>query len=269
LGTPDYLSPESTRGAACNIRSDMYALGVTLFEMTFGRLPFTGDSVIERMRKHAESPIEFPPVWPESVPKDWRLVLERLMAKNPDDRYGDYETLRKDVLRLRPTKRTKAGRVPRGLAWLIDLGLTNAVLGILNAPRLVVSVNSFINRWPLSGLVYALANGAVLLLVCFLQARWKTTPGKRLFHLRIVDRHGLPPKRQVLAGRMALQLLPFWAGLLESVSRAFGLGTIGIVLPALIGVILLVDISFALFSPSGRSVHDLICGTRVVVEAGD
>jgi len=268
-GTPDYLDPESTRGGPINVRSDMYALGVTLFEMTFGQLPFSGDSVMERMRKHAEGQIEFPLVWPESIPKDWRSVLEKLMAKNRDERYADYQSLRKDVLRLRPTTRTKAGRVPRGLAWLIDIGLTNAVLGIFNAPRMIVSFNSFIEKWVVPGLLYALANAVILLAICFLQARWKTTPGKRLFHLRIVDRHGLPPKRKVLAGRMALQLLPFWAGLLQGICSALGLNMLGIIMIALIGVMLLIDIGFALFSRSGRSVHDLICGTRVVVEAGD
>jgi len=72
-----------------------------------------------------------------------------------------------------------------------------------------------------------------------------------------------------LAGRMALQLLPFWAGLLESVCIVFGWRTVGVVLLTLLSVILLIDIGFALFSRTGRSVHDLLCGTRVVVEAGD
>jgi uncharacterized RDD family membrane protein YckC len=269
-GTPDYLAPEAARGAPLDVRSDMYALGVTLFEMTFGRLPYSaGGGVLERLRAHQEAAVAFPVPWPETVPADWRRVLEKLLAKSPDGRYPDYAALLEDVARLRPTTRRAAGRLPRGLAWLVDLGLANTALVVVHTPLAAETVRPFFLARPALHLLVALASGLVLLLACFLQARWKTTPGKRLFHLRIVDRHGLAPKKEVLAGRMAVQLLPLWMVVASRVCEALGLFSL---VPLLVSVVLLavvVDSGFALFRPAGRSLHDLIFGTRVVLDAGD
>ena len=82
-GTPDYLAPELATGQSPDARSDMYSLGVTLFEITFGRLPysFSGSSVGERLAAHQIAPIEFPEPWPPSVPDAWRSVLARLVSQ--------------------------------------------------------------------------------------------------------------------------------------------------------------------------------------------
>ena len=88
-----------------------YELGVTLFEMTFGRLPYAaGGGLLERLRVHREAAVEFPDPWPEAVPRGWRGVLERLLAKNPDDRYRDYAALLGDLRRLRPTASRRSRR---------------------------------------------------------------------------------------------------------------------------------------------------------------
>jgi uncharacterized RDD family membrane protein YckC len=248
----------------------MYALGVTLFEMTFGRLPYTaGSGVLERLRAHEEAAVEFPVPWPESVPAGWRAVLERLLAKNPEARYPDYAALLADVRRLRPTARPAARRLPRGLAWLIDLGLANTALQVFHAPLAAEAVRPFFLARPVLHLLFALAGGLVLLLACFVQARWKTTPGKRLFQLRIVDRHGLAPGRDVLAGRMAVQLLPLWAVVAVHVCEALGAPALAAAVVGAAALAVAVDVGFALFRRAGRSLHDLIFGTRVVLDAGD
>ena len=92
-GTPDYMSPELGRGGAVSHKSDMYALGVTLFQMTFGKLPITiGQSVSfkERMALQSTAPIEFPERWPKHLPESWKLILEQLLAKDPAERYVDF-----------------------------------------------------------------------------------------------------------------------------------------------------------------------------------
>jgi serine/threonine protein kinase len=266
-GTPDYLAPEATQGTPLDHRSDLYALGVTLFEITFGRLPYSAaGGLSERLRVHREAPVEFPAPWPMAVPRGWRALLARLLAKNPDDRYADYTALLADLARLRPTAPTAAGRLPRGLAWLVDLMLATMVLQIFYLPLEVF--RPFFAEWPVLHVPYALAGGLVLLLASFLQARWRTTPGKRLFHLRIVDGHGLTPGRGVLAARLVVQLLPVWDSVATHVCNAVGLGVLDGFLTGGTWVWILVDLAFALFRRGGRSLHDQLFRTRVVVDAG-
>jgi hypothetical protein len=128
-GTPDYLAPEVINGGSTDVQSDLYALGVTLFEMTFGRLPFSysGSSIVERLEAHKSAPIVFPERWPSEVPHGWRFVLGRLLEKEPDQRYQTYDELIEDLERMRPAKLPKAGRIPRILAWYVDATLLSLV----------------------------------------------------------------------------------------------------------------------------------------------
>ena len=107
---------------------------------------------------------------------------------------------------------------------------------------------------------------SVPLAAMFLQARWGTTPGKRLFQLRIVDSHGLPLSRSLLAFRMAFQFIPIWIMPITGVLEVFGLVLLSSVVQLAAVVFITVDAGFALFFPQGKSVHDLLLGTRVVID---
>ena len=89
VGTPDYLSPEAANGEPLIQQSDMYSLGVTLFQLSFGRLPYPEEtnSLIEKLETHKHAAVEFPDPWPVSVPEPWRDLLQRLLAKGPSDRF--------------------------------------------------------------------------------------------------------------------------------------------------------------------------------------
>ena len=87
LGTPAYLSPEQARGELADARSDIYSLGIVLYEMIAGCLPFTGDSTTGVIIKHlAEAPPSLRPLCPELPPAAEQVCLKAL-AKQPDDRY--------------------------------------------------------------------------------------------------------------------------------------------------------------------------------------
>jgi serine/threonine protein kinase len=91
MGTPAYMSPEQGAGSNIDHRSDIYSLGVMLYEMVTGRVPYTAETPIAVVFKHIQDPLpsarKLNPYLPESV----ELVLLKVLAKNPDDRYQNAE----------------------------------------------------------------------------------------------------------------------------------------------------------------------------------
>ena len=84
VGTADYLAPEVIGGARPDNRSDVYALGITLYEMLAGYVPFAGAEPIEALRAHQERD---PPPLPDAVPRPLRAVVARALAKDPGLRF--------------------------------------------------------------------------------------------------------------------------------------------------------------------------------------
>ena len=85
VGTPEYMSPEQARGDQIDFRSDIYALGVVVFEIFTGDVPFHGDTPIATLFKHIQEP---PPLAGRpGIPPALMPVLEKALAKDPADRY--------------------------------------------------------------------------------------------------------------------------------------------------------------------------------------
>jgi len=90
LGTPAYMSPEQCRDAAnVDHRADIYSLGCTLYVLLTGRPPFDANTAVELMTKQAYEPIVPPEQIASRVPKEVSAILQRMMAKDPSDRYVD------------------------------------------------------------------------------------------------------------------------------------------------------------------------------------
>lgn len=84
IGTPYYMSPEQAKGAEVDNRSDLYSLGVVLFQLLSGKVPYSGDSAISVGIKHISEPI---PQLPEYLAQIFQPIIDKLMAKSPDDRF--------------------------------------------------------------------------------------------------------------------------------------------------------------------------------------
>jgi eukaryotic-like serine/threonine-protein kinase len=100
VGTAQYLSPEQARGAPVDPRSDLYSLGIVLYEMLTGHVPFTGDTPVEIAMKHLSQVPDPPSKLREGVPHDLDAIVMRALAKDPDQRYESAEEMDADLARV-------------------------------------------------------------------------------------------------------------------------------------------------------------------------
>ncbi len=101
LGTASYLSPEQAQSQPVDQRSDIYSLGVVLYEMVTGRPPFSGDSPVMVASKHVLEQPTPPSKSNPDVSPGIEAVIMKALSKNPDNRYQDAEEIRADLERAR------------------------------------------------------------------------------------------------------------------------------------------------------------------------
>ena len=97
IGTPLYISPEQAQGMDLDGRSDIYALGVTLYKAATGDVPFRATDWYELARMHIEDPPEPPRVKRPDLSKGIEKVILRCLAKHPDDRYQTVNALMEEL----------------------------------------------------------------------------------------------------------------------------------------------------------------------------
>ncbi len=97
VGTPAYMSPEQVKGDHVDGRSDIYALGVTLYRLLSGKLPFASDSTTALINMHVDLPIPDIRKVKANVPAVWQEVVAKAMAKDPNDRYSTASDFARDV----------------------------------------------------------------------------------------------------------------------------------------------------------------------------
>lgn len=96
-GTPYYMSPEQTLGSTIDHRTDLYSLGVTMFEMATGRLPFADGQAAYH---HVHTPAPDPRDYVKDIPESLSNLILRLMSKNPDDRYQSAEEVSGELKKI-------------------------------------------------------------------------------------------------------------------------------------------------------------------------
>ncbi|MFI5036702.1 MAG: Stk1 family PASTA domain-containing Ser/Thr kinase [Acidimicrobiales bacterium] len=132
MGTATYFSPEQAEGAALDGRSDVYSLGVVLYEMVAGRPPFVGPTPVEVASQHVHGVV--PPMsdFTDAVPHDLEAIATEALAKSPARRYQSADEFRADLIRFTEGQPVRAARGEQPF-WGADA--TRAVSAVTSGDR--------------------------------------------------------------------------------------------------------------------------------------
>ena len=97
LGTPEYMAPEMARGEPIDYRADIYELGVVLFQMLTGHVPFTGGTAYAVVYKHVQEPMPLLRYSDPSIPAEVDAVIQKATAKKREDRYTTVKEMAQDL----------------------------------------------------------------------------------------------------------------------------------------------------------------------------
>ncbi|MCM2578038.1 protein kinase domain-containing protein [Streptomyces meridianus] len=111
VGTPQYLSPEQALGRAVDARSDLYSVGIMLFELLTGQLPFDADSPLAIAYAHVQQEPVAPSTINRSVPPGVDALVARALKKNPNERFPTAEAMRDECARVGGTDRSAASPI--------------------------------------------------------------------------------------------------------------------------------------------------------------
>jgi serine/threonine protein kinase len=127
VGTPQYLSPEQALGRGVDARSDLYSVGIMLFQLTTGRLPFEADSPLAIAYAHVQEEPVAPSSINRSLPPAVDAVVARALKKNPNERFPSAEAMRDECLRVAASLQPVAPSIVPGAQTSSGAGVSSAV----------------------------------------------------------------------------------------------------------------------------------------------
>jgi hypothetical protein len=284
VGTPAYASPEQLRGDELDSRSDIYAVGVTLFYLLTARIPFTADNMVRLLATVLEHQAESPRKLRPEIPEELARVVLRCLAKQPSQRFRNYEELRLALMPFHAAA-TPASIGLRIVAGFIDgiLAAAISITGLLVVvARMFGAAQSGRNYFGSGlGVLFFFVSMflAPILTIVIPEAFWGATSGKALMGLRVV---GLKRKLPGIPRALLRAVIVFSAFILGSLvpqaCRAVGLIPHDASHPPMASpseIVLLVTMPYLsvllLFITVRRkngqaAVQDLLSGTRVIIK---
>ncbi|MHC4180426.1 MAG: protein kinase domain-containing protein, partial [Planctomycetota bacterium] len=202
LGTPAFSSPEQLRGDELDVRSDIYAVGVTLYYLLTGQMPFKADNMIRLIATVLESSPASPAELRADIPKGLAQAVLRCLQKQPAARFRDYDELRRALAPFGSAAPTPAAFRLRLAAGIIDHSLWGFAGMLFNLAWFrdaePMSRQDFLNS-PDYGLILAIQCLTYVASFGVLEGIWGASLGKMICGLRIAD-----PKRDAVGVPKAL-----------------------------------------------------------------
>lgn len=127
VGTPQYLSPEQALGRGVDARSDLYSVGIMLFQLVTGRLPFDADSPLAIAYAHVQEEPVAPSSINRSLPPAVDALVARALKKNPNERFPSAEAMRDECLRVANSLHAAAPSIVPGPPTPSGAGVGSAV----------------------------------------------------------------------------------------------------------------------------------------------
>ncbi|MFF1677535.1 protein kinase [Streptomyces sp. NPDC058256] len=127
VGTPQYLSPEQALGRGVDARSDLYSVGIMLFQLTTGRLPFEADSPLAIAYAHVQEQPVAPSSVNRSLPPAVDALVARALKKNPNERFPSAEAMRDECMRVAQSLHSAAPSIVPGAQTSSGAGVASAV----------------------------------------------------------------------------------------------------------------------------------------------
>lgn len=181
FGTPAFSSPEQLRGEALTVRSDIYAVGATLYYLLTGRPPFEGSDLAQVLPRVMTEKVESPAKWKPGIPPKLCRVALRCLDKFAGERFADYAGLRKALLPCVSIPSVPAALGVRFVAGCIDIFLIVSTAFFLSSFRAA-------QDWRSTFVFY----GMVVAYFAVPEALTGKTPGKALFGLHAARADGGP-----------------------------------------------------------------------------
>jgi serine/threonine protein kinase len=291
FGTPAFAAPEQLRGEALDVRSDIYAVGATLFYLLTGRTPIEETNLIRLVARIGDEPPPSPRTFNSATPPGLADVVLQCLAKRPADRFQRYRDLVAALAPYRGGGLATARIVPRLVAGALDfsaIGLAATLLtpftrSLETTARSILPVSTWTPILPVIVLLYALIQaficGAYFGLT---EGIWSRSPGKRVCGLRVVMLDGGAATIRRKLARSSIFASCLWLAMLPSPLLLIPLSpnlrvmielmtaaSFVIFLRGMPPLLLLSIFAFARRRNSYAGLHDWLTRTRVVEERSE